>query len=233
MSVSVRGLHSAAPGSLFRSADSVARQPRLTCLRFRLISGLERTLLRNHEVRPPVRGPRRLVVSGIERKLLSVADGADTRRVEPQLQEIPLGGQRAPLAEPEVVLRGAPFVAVSFDGHVPGRKAREQVRIGFHNPPAPLVELGAVQHEEDRFEQQRTIERFERLRGDLFVRRQDRHRRRRWGDGRRGWCRLNDLRRIANRRRRHEGVREHGWRVLRACRLYADHRYEQRHSRNP
>ena len=43
MSVSVRGLHSAAPGSLFRSADSVARQPRLTCLRFRLISGLERT----------------------------------------------------------------------------------------------------------------------------------------------------------------------------------------------
>ena len=43
MSVSVRGLHSAAPGSLFRSADSVARQPRLTCLRFRLISGLKRT----------------------------------------------------------------------------------------------------------------------------------------------------------------------------------------------
>ena len=43
MSVSVRGLHSAAPGSLFRSADSEARQPRLTCLRFRLISGLERT----------------------------------------------------------------------------------------------------------------------------------------------------------------------------------------------
>ena len=43
MSVSVRGLHSAAPGSLFRSADSVARQSRLTCRRFRLISGLERT----------------------------------------------------------------------------------------------------------------------------------------------------------------------------------------------
>ena len=49
MSVSVRGLHSAAPGSLFRSADSVARQPRLTCLRFRLISGLERTRVQHSQ----------------------------------------------------------------------------------------------------------------------------------------------------------------------------------------
>ena len=71
MSVSVRGLHSAAPGSLFRSADSVARQPRLTCLRFRLISGLERT---PH----PAAQPRR-VLRSVRRHLSGLRAGRRAR----------------------------------------------------------------------------------------------------------------------------------------------------------
>ena len=71
MSVSVRGLHSAAPGSLFRSADSVARQPRLTCLRFRLISGLERT--------PHLAAQPRRVLRSVRRHLSGLRAGRRAR----------------------------------------------------------------------------------------------------------------------------------------------------------
>src|SRR5258708_18847871 len=81
-----------------------------------------------------VLGPRRFVVTGIERTLFAVADGSDAAGVDAEGNEVLLGLVGAAVAEGQVVLLGAPLVAVAFDEQVvlrillqPGCRRRERV----------------------------------------------------------------------------------------------------------
>src|SRR6478735_2503032 len=72
-------------------------------------------LCRDHEMRAPVLRPRRIVVSGIERELLAVADRLDLVRGHAERHHVVLRRQGPALAEGQVVFGGAALVAVSLD----------------------------------------------------------------------------------------------------------------------
>src|SRR5258708_23464628 len=63
-------------------------------------------------------GPRRFVVTWIERTLLAVADCADAACIDAESDEILFGLVGAAVTEGEVVLLGAALVAMSFDEQV-------------------------------------------------------------------------------------------------------------------
>ncbi len=73
----------------------------------------------DHEMRAPVLRPGRVVVTGIERELLAVADRAHLVGGNAQRDQVVLRRQRAPLAQREVVLGGAALVAVALDRDLP------------------------------------------------------------------------------------------------------------------
>src|ERR1700756_3233953 len=85
-----------------------------------------------------VLGPGRLVMAGIERALLAVADGADAAGVDAEGDQILLGLVGAAGAEREVVLLGAALVAMAFDEQVVlriflqpgGRGGQRRLRVG-------------------------------------------------------------------------------------------------------
>ena len=59
--------------------------------------------------------------AGIEREFLAVAHGAHARRRDAERDQIVAGGERAALAERQVVFGRAAFVAVAFDRDLPRR----------------------------------------------------------------------------------------------------------------
>ena len=60
------------------------------------------------------------VVARIERKLLAVADGPMRSAGDAEREQVVLGGQRAPIAQRQIVFGRAAFVAVAFDRDDPG-----------------------------------------------------------------------------------------------------------------
>src|SRR5262249_27848367 len=77
-----------------------------------------RSLGDENELGAAVRGPGGLVVPRIERPFLAEADGAQALRRDPDRDQVVLGRPRAPVAQRQVVLHGAPLVAVPLDAHV-------------------------------------------------------------------------------------------------------------------
>src|SRR5690242_20021521 len=72
--------------------------------------------------------PRFLGVARIERPLFAVADRANARSVDAERGEVILRRLRAAVAESEVVLLGAAFVAMAFDEQVVLRILFEPIR---------------------------------------------------------------------------------------------------------
>src|SRR5712692_2347691 len=106
-----------------------------------------RTLLRlDQEVSVTVLGPAGLVVVGADRPLLAVGDDAHAALRHPLADQIVHGRLGPALAERDVVLIGAPLVAVALDEHEhagvalqPGRVGVE--RLGVGGPDLVLVEV--------------------------------------------------------------------------------------------
>src|SRR5213079_1766549 len=78
----------------------------------------------DQEVAAPVLLPARVVVLAAQRSLLAVTDDRDAGRLDALGHEVVHRGLRAPLAERQVVLVGAPLVAVSLD-------EKEVIRVDF------------------------------------------------------------------------------------------------------
>jgi hypothetical protein len=89
----------APPAGLGRASFGGLKTNRFTVM----VRCLGRLLGRDHEVRPAVPGPRVVGVPAIERELVPVADGLDPRVGDAERDQVVLRGQRAPLAQREVV----------------------------------------------------------------------------------------------------------------------------------
>src|SRR5271165_3995381 len=71
--------------------------------------------VQQYEVIPAVLGPGGLVVGGVHRLVLAIADGADARRIDAVLGQRLAGGQRAAFAKRPVVFLRAALIAVALD----------------------------------------------------------------------------------------------------------------------
>src|SRR5262245_28521173 len=87
-----------------------------------------RALLQD-EVSAAVLGPGLLGVAGVGGALLAVADGVHPVGADPLRNQVLLGRVRAPVTERQVVLLGAPFVAVTLDREPDARALSERPRI--------------------------------------------------------------------------------------------------------
>ncbi len=74
--------------------------------------------MQQHKVVPPVLGPGGLVMAGINRFVLAVAEGANPRRIKPHFGQGLTRGQRAAFAERTVVFLGAALVAITLNGQL-------------------------------------------------------------------------------------------------------------------
>src|SRR6478752_4318413 len=83
------------------------------------------------EVRSPIFHVRRFVVACIERELLPVTDGLQPIGRDAERHEVSPRGDRAALAQGQIVLGGSPLIAVSFDGHGPAGVAFQGFRVLF------------------------------------------------------------------------------------------------------
>ena len=97
------------------------------------------------EVVPSVLGPRCLVMAWVERLLFSVGDGFEAALCDSEAHEIVLRRICPLLAEDEVVLNGAPLIAVPLDPH-PAGLGREPLvvlleHLGIPWPYVILVEI--------------------------------------------------------------------------------------------
>src|SRR5262249_44872364 len=122
------------------------------------------------EMRAPVLRVRALVVTGIERKLLAVADRAQAIAWNSQRDEIRAGGGGAPLAQRQIVLGRAALVAVSLDRDGPGWIALQDARILIERLLAVRTEVAAVELVEHRPQRRIPIQIVERRRRDGVVR---------------------------------------------------------------
>src|SRR5262249_30488317 len=99
-------------------AASVVRRRRVFySTRRRHTERAARLLRLDQEMRAPVLGPARLVVVGADGPLLAVRDDAEAALRHALADEVVHGGLGPALTEREVVLVGAPLVAVAFDEH--------------------------------------------------------------------------------------------------------------------
>src|SRR5437667_7789898 len=107
--------------SLFAARAGTAAMTRPATRITRRMVCLIGSLRGDDEMRPAVLRPGAFVMTGIEREFLAVAHGAEPIGGNTQGHQIRAGGDGPPLAQCQIVLGGPAFVAVSFDGHRPGR----------------------------------------------------------------------------------------------------------------
>src|SRR6266542_6823488 len=103
-------------------------------------------------------GPGVFRVIRIERELLAVAHGAEPFGGDAERYQISARRQRTPLAQGEVVLRGAALIAVAFDRHDPGAVLLQDLGVGRERLLTFGGNLGAVEIEEDRLQRRRLVD---------------------------------------------------------------------------
>ena len=73
--------------------------------------------------------PRLLARTDIQRLLLSVGDGGDSRRADAKLYEIALYGIGAAVTQGQIVFTGSAFIAVTFNAHEHARIPAKPLRL--------------------------------------------------------------------------------------------------------
>src|ERR1700730_10795394 len=104
------------------------------------------------EVRAPILDVRVLVVTGLERKLLAVAHGAEPIGGDAERYQIRARRDRPPFAQCQIVLGGSALVAVSFNRDGPAGVPLQDGSVGIEDSPGVARELAAVVLEEHRLE---------------------------------------------------------------------------------
>src|ERR1700730_17174051 len=106
----------------------------------------------DNEVRAPVLDVRVLVVTGLERKFLAVAHGAESIGGDAERHQIRAGCDSPPFAQCQIVLGGSALVAVSFNRDGPAGVFFQDEGVGIEDPHGVSRELAAVVLEEHRLE---------------------------------------------------------------------------------
>src|SRR5258706_1943155 len=102
------------------------------------------------EVRATVFRERGLVIPGIERELLAVADRAQAIGGDAQRHEIGARRDRAALAQCQIVLGRPALIAVTFDRYGPAWVLLQKRRVLVQRLLAGAVQFTAVELEEHR-----------------------------------------------------------------------------------
>src|SRR4051812_46930470 len=137
-------LLAARAGAAARTIAAASRLARIFCV--------IDSLCGDHEVGAPVLLVRSLVMAGIERELLAVADGPQPIGRNAERHEVGARRDRAPLSQSEIVLGGPALVAMAFDGHAPRRITLQQRRVFVEHLLAWGAEIAAVELEEHRLQ---------------------------------------------------------------------------------
>src|SRR5690606_20032876 len=128
---------------------SSAAATRPMVMRRMMVRLLAAALLRgDDEVGAAVLRPRLLGVARVERELLPVADRADAVRRDAERDEVVARRDGAPFAKRQIVLRGAPLVAVPLDRDLPARVALQHVRVLLQHLLPLGVDLVLVERKE-------------------------------------------------------------------------------------
>src|SRR5262245_34629864 len=115
-------------------------------------NGSAALLRRDDEMGASVFRERRLVVPGIERELLAIADRAEAFGGDAGRQQVSPCGERPTFPQCQIVLGCPSLVAVTFDRHGPGRILLENGRVLLEHRFRRWTDLVTVELEDHGFQ---------------------------------------------------------------------------------
>ena len=96
--------------------------------------------------------PARFLVLRADGPFLAVADGAQPVGLDAQRGQVPFHGIRPTLAQRQIVLIGAPLVAVALDLHLDGGVRRQPLRVLLEHGLHVIPDIRLVEVKVDRFQ---------------------------------------------------------------------------------